>query len=95
MGRASLFCLACVTCDVITTFVIVETLGGEELNPLIKLLIETSWVKFLVVKYSAGFFLPFVYSLFQKRARLLMISGWLHFGISILNAVSLLIYQLL
>lgn len=95
MSRAMLFCLACVTCDMITTFVIVEILGGVELNPLIRHLIEVGWIKFFIVKYSVGFLLPLVYSLFKKKARLLIISGWLHFGISVLNAISLVVYQLL
>lgn len=92
--RPTLFYIGAVTCDVLTTYTIVGALGGEELNPLIALIIAKGWLTFLLVKYGLGVVLPLVHDLWMKSRRMLLISAWLHFAIALINSVSLIAHHL-
>lgn len=94
MFKAILFCIAAVTCDVVTTYVIVEVLGGKELNPIMDNVIQLGWWKFCLVKYVIGILVPLGYAILRKKEKMLFISAWLHFWISVINAISLGLYQL-
>lgn len=91
--RPILFCLGAVTCDVVTTYTIVETLGGEELNPLVAVMIGWGWFYFLLVKYGVGYFLPLWYSVLTDSRRMMWVSGWLHLVIALVNSVSLVAHH--
>lgn len=93
MSRAILFCIAAVSCDVITTYTIVEMLGGIEVNPLIDNIIQLGWWLFFIIKYAGGVGVPLTYALIKKQKKMLMWSGWLHLTISLVNAVSLVAAQ--
>jgi len=92
--RSILFCVAAVTCDVVTTYVIVATLGGVELNPVVNQIIGLGWGVFLLIKYGVGFLLPLWYSTLTSSQRMLLISAWLHFVVALVNSVSLVAHHL-
>ncbi len=92
--RSVLFCVAAVSCDVVTTYVIVATLGGQELNPVVNQFILLGWEVFLLVKYGVGFLLPLWHSTLTDSRRMLLVSAWLHFVISLVNSVSLVAHHL-
>lgn len=75
--RPILFCIGAVTCDVVTTYTIVGTLGGEELNPLVATMIGWGWFWFLIVKYGVGFLLPLWHGVLTSSRRMLWtIKDW-------------------
>lgn len=91
--RPILFCIGAVTCDVVTTYTIVGTLGGEELNPLVAIMIGWGWVWFLIVKYGVGFLLPLLHGVLTSSRRMLWVSAWLHFFIALVNSISLVAHH--
>lgn len=92
--RHVLFCVAAVSCDIATTYTIVGALGGEELNPLIAVAISMGWFYFMLVKYGVGFLVPLWYDTLSDSKRMLLVSGWLHFLIALVNSLSLVVYNL-
>ena len=94
MNRSILFCMAAISCDVLTTYVIVNTLGGSELNPLMNQIIIYGWETFLLVKYGIGFLVPLWHSTLTDSKRMLSVSAWLHLVIALVNSISLAAHQL-
>jgi len=93
---AALFCIVCAMLDVVTTYIVVEQLGGIELNPLMNHVINFGWEWLILVKLIVPVSVPLAVKTFAPQ-KITLFSMWIILAsiqlfASIFNTINIIIH---
>lgn len=88
--------LGCTFIDILTTYVIVEKLGGQEVNPIMHWLLSIGWPFAIIVKIIVGIGGPYIAKvLFPNAVNLLhmiLVASILQLIVSCSNVIQMAIF---